>query len=91
MNATPATTKDTTSVEPASMAEGATTVKPEALEPWAGDEARCECDMALDKGMTRGACGADDTAPRESPIDGEQALEVLLREATTVDGHKLKL
>jgi len=52
MNATPAPTEDTTNVKPTSMAEGATTPKPEALEPWAGGQARRERDTVLDKGAT---------------------------------------
>jgi len=52
MNAAPAPTEDTTSIKPASMAEGAVTAKPEALEPWVGGKARRECDTVLDKGAT---------------------------------------
>ena len=52
MNTAPAPTEDTASVKPASMAEGAATAKPEALEPWAGGKARHECDTVLDKGTT---------------------------------------
>ena len=40
--AVPAPTEDTIGVELASVAEGATTVKPEVLEPWARGEARRE-------------------------------------------------
>jgi len=52
MNAAPAPTEDTASIKPASMAEGAMTAKPEALEPWVGGKARRERDTVLDKGVT---------------------------------------
>jgi hypothetical protein len=87
VKAIPAPTEDTASVELASVAKGAATVKPEALEPWAGDEAGHECDMAQDEGSTAGACGTD-TAPRDSVTVGEQAPEPLLHEAMAVDGRK---
>ena len=43
--AVPAPTEDTAGVELASAAEGATTAKPEALEPWARGEAGHECSL----------------------------------------------
>jgi hypothetical protein len=91
IKAVPARTEDTTSIELASMADGAATAKPEALEPWVRGEARRERDAALDETVTGGTCEANNTAPRGSPTGSERALEVLLLKTTTVNGHKLEL
>jgi hypothetical protein len=91
IKAVPAPTEDTASIELASMADGAVTVKPEALEPWVRGEAGCERNVVLDETATGGTCEANDTAPRGSPTGGKRALEALLLETTTADGHELEL
>jgi hypothetical protein len=91
MKAIPAPTEDTAGIKLASTADGAVAVKPKALEPWARGEARHERDAALDKTVTGGTCEANDKAPHGSLTGGERALEVLLLETTTADGHKLEL
>ena len=87
VNAAPAPTKDTAGIEHASVADGAATAKPEALEPWVGGEAGREHDTALDKAVAAGVCGTD-MAPCESPIDGEHVHDMVLQYSLT-DGERV--
>jgi len=68
VNGTPAPTKGTTSVELAGGAEGATTPKPEVLEPWAESKAWHRLEMLpLPPQKSLGEPGS---LPREAPSVG---------------------
>ncbi len=68
VNGTPAPTKGTTSVELAGGAEGATTPKPEVLEPWAESKAWHRLEMLpLPPQKSLGEPGS---LPREAPLVG---------------------
>jgi len=67
-NGAPAPTEGTASVELAGRAEGATTAKPEALEPWAESEAWRRLETLLPPPQK--GSGGPGSPPREAPSVG---------------------
>jgi len=89
VKAVPASTKDTASVEFASVAEKATTAKPGALEPWAEGEAGCGCNTAPQDESTEGEHVLE--APLPQRDRAERTLEALPQGAPTAHKHERAL
>jgi hypothetical protein len=70
VKAVPAPTEDTTSVELASVAEGATMARPEALEPCMGCEGRQGCDKAPRDGAAVDSNGRQERHLRQEARKG---------------------